>query len=190
MAKISELTGYDVSDLSVNDQLIIYDKSEDVTKQLSLNSLSQCIKAAEDLDLSLYESLSANLDSKFGVSWVVNPQIYAPKYLVSCDIITRTTLPQITEPFNTPFKFRFKPMDECCGTWRNIPYHTLKPDVNNNTHHLCVMNITCCTSIIATVTFSHDYIGKPFIFTDEAGISITHYNTGERLTFKEGSVSI
>ena len=189
-SKITDLPFYDPLNIDIDDTLVIVDIAKDETNKVTLEDLNSIFKEF-DLELSKSElaELSSNRDTASGISWIINPQIFKANYLPNSNILPRTDIITTEQPFTSPFKLKFKPYTCCKDKWPSIPHVVLKPGVPSPQYH-GLMTLRYCSGIIATVTFSRSYLGEPFIFTDENGIDITHFNNGERLRFTDGLVQL
>lgn len=189
-SKITDLPFYDPLNIDPDDNLVIVDIAKDQTNKITLADLSS-ILSEYNLELSNTKlvSLSNNRDTESGISWIVNPQIFKTGYLPNSNITPTTDIITIDQPFTSPFKLKFAPYKCCKSGWPTFPYVALKP-ATPSPQYYSLMTLRYCTGIIATVTFSRSYLNEPFIFTDENGIDITHYNNGERLRFKEGLIQL
>jgi hypothetical protein len=193
-SKITALHWYDQLDVKPDDDvMVIVDVEQDQTQKLSLSQLRSIL---DEYDLELSEdklqTLDHNRSSKAGISWIVNPSVYEAGYVPNTTIIPQNPLPSIDTNFEAPIKLKFKPHD-CCGcAWPSLPHVVLRPKPGAPSTYYSLMTIELCHVILATVTFSREYLNDPFIFVDEHNTEIFKYdsNTGKRLRFKEGIISI
>jgi hypothetical protein len=190
-SKITDLISYDTGSTSKDDVIVIVDIADDQTCKLTLGELYYLFEenALELSDLKLVQ-LTHNRSCAAGVSWIVNPSVHIPGYLpgVFTNIVPT---PLMSTNFASPVKIKFKPYQCCKDLWPSLPHVVLRPGTSPVvSEYKGAMTIRYCGNVIATVTFSKEYLGEPFIFVDETGLEIMHFNTGERLRFKEGIVQL
>ena len=189
-SKITELSGYDPLDVKPNDVMVIVDVELDKTLKITLSDLKYILDE-NDFELSKLKhvQLTHNRSTEAGVSWVVNPSVYSPGYLPGA-VTPPVPPPTLDDNFISPVKLKFKPHDCCKDKWPSLPHVVLRPGATLSTEYRSLMTIQYCDSPLATITFSHAYLGDSFIFITETGVEVSKYNTGQKLKFVEGLVKI
>lgn len=189
-SKITELPFYDPLNIDPEDTFVIVDIAKDQTNKVTLADLHSILEEFDtELSQSKLVTLTHNRSTKAGVSWIINPQVFKSSYLPNSSITPSTDVITTDQSFLSPFKLKFKPYKCCKDKWPSIPHVILKPGTSGPGYQ-SLMTIRYCNSIIATITFSRAYVGEPFIFVDEDGNDISHFQNGTRLTFREGLIQI